>query len=76
MKLTVHYDPSGKVHSFITVGGTDSNGMMLVPKRGFLVGEVQDVTVESGVAGLKKLRELAKNYIVDEPAPRRKLRKK
>jgi hypothetical protein len=76
MKLSVHYDPSGKVHSFVAVGGTDSNGMMLVPRPGALVAEIEGVTVESGVAGLKKLRELAKHYIVEEPANRQRLRKK
>jgi hypothetical protein len=76
MKLAVHYDPSGKVRSFVAVGGTDSNGMMLMPTPGALVAEVEDVTLESGVAGLRKLREIAKNYIVEPPTSLRKLRKK
>lgn len=76
MKLAVHYDPSGRVRSFVAVGGTDSNGMMLVPTPGALVAEVEDVTLESGVAGLRKLREIAKNYIVEKPTSPRKLRKK
>jgi hypothetical protein len=75
MKLAVHYEPSGKVRSFVAVGGTDSNGMMLVPTPGALVDEVEDVSLESGVAGLRKLREIAKNYIVEEPTDPRKLRK-
>jgi len=49
--------------------------MMLVPKPGALVAEVEEVTLESGVAGLKKLREIAKNYIVKEPADKRTLTK-
>ena len=76
MKLSVHYDPSGKVRSFVAVGGTDSNGMMLVPRVGALVAEVEDVSLESGVAGLRKLREIAKNYIVENPVSPRKLTKK
>jgi len=76
MKLSVHYDPSGKVRSFVAVGGTHDNGMMLVPKPGALVADVEDVSLESGVAGLKKLREIAKNFIVEEPAGRRKLNKR
>ena len=76
MKLAVHYDPSGKVRSFVAVGGTDSNGMMLMPTPGALVAEVEDVTLESGVVGLRKLREIAKNYIVEPPTSLRKLRKK
>jgi hypothetical protein len=76
MKLSVHYDPSGKVRSFVAVGGTSDNGMMLVPKPGALVADVEDVSLESGVAGLKKLREIAKNYIVEEAASPRKLARK
>ena len=76
MKLSVHYDPSGKVRSFVAVGGTDSNGMMLLPRSGALVAEVEDVSLESGVAGLRKLREIAKNYIVENPVSPRKLTKK
>jgi hypothetical protein len=76
MKLSVHYDPSGKVRSFVAVGGTNDNGMMLVPKSGTLVADVEDVSLESGVAGLKKLREIAKNYIVEEPVRPRKLARK
>jgi hypothetical protein len=67
MKLVVHYQPSGKVRSFVAVGGTNSDGIVLVPKPGVLVAEVEDVTLESGVAGLRKLREIAKNYIVEAP---------
>jgi hypothetical protein len=76
MKLSFHYDPSGKVRSFVAVGGTDDNGMMLVSKPGALVAEVEEVSLESGVAGLKKLREIAKNYIVEEPTSGRKLTKR
>ena len=75
MKLSVHYDPSGKVRSFVAVGGTSDNGMMLVPRTGALVADVEDVTLESGVAGLRKLRELAKNYIVEGPTDPRKLKR-
>lgn len=74
MKLAVHYEPSGKVRSFVAVGGADSNGMMLVPTPGALVAEVEDVSLESGVAGLRRLREIAKNYIVEEPTDPQKLR--
>jgi hypothetical protein len=63
MKLSVHYDPSGKVRSFVAVGGTHDNGMMLVPKPGALVAEVEGVSLEAGVAGLKKLREIAKSCV-------------
>ena len=76
MKLAVHYEPSSKVRSFVAVGGTDSNGMMLVPTLGALVAEVEDVSLESGVAGLRRLREIAKNYIVEPSRSPRKLTKK
>jgi hypothetical protein len=76
MKLSVHYDPSGKVRSFVAVGGTNDNGMMLLPKPAALVAEVEEVSLISGVAGLKKLREIAKNYIVEKPAITRKLAKR
>jgi hypothetical protein len=76
MKLAVHYEPSGKVRSFVAVGGTDSNGMMLVPTPGALVADVEDVSLESGVAGLRRLREIAKNYIVEPSTSPRNLIKK
>ena len=74
MKLSVHYDPSGRVRSFVAVGGTNNKGMMLVPRAGALVAEVEHVTLESGVAGLRKLRQLAKNYLVEGPADPPKLK--
>src|SRR5256885_16370372 len=64
MKLAVHYEPSGKVRSFVAVGGTDSNGMMLVPTLGALVAEVEDVSLESGVAGGGEVRGVSQKYIV------------
>ena len=76
MRLSVHYDPSGKIRSFVAVDGPKESGMMLVSKAGALVAEVEGVTLESGVEGLKKLRDLAKNYLVDEPAVSRKLAKR
>ena len=76
MKLSVHYDPSGKIRSFVAVEGLKDHGMMLVSKAGTLVAEVEGVTLDSGVEGLKKLRELAKNYLVEEPAMSRKLVKR
>ncbi len=76
MKLSVHYDPSGKIRSFVAVEGLKDHGMMLVSKAGTLVAEVEGVTLDSGVEGLKKLRDLAKNYLVEEPAASRKLVKR
>lgn len=76
MKLAVHYDPSGKIRSFVAVDGPKNNGMMLVPKAGALVAEVEGVTLEAGADSLKKLRELAKNYLVEQPMATRKLVKR
>jgi hypothetical protein len=76
MRLSVHYDPSGKIRSFVAVDGSKDNGMMLVSKAGALVAEVEGVTLESGVDGLKKLRDLAKNYLVEKPAVSRRLAKR
>jgi hypothetical protein len=46
MKLFVHHDVSGKIHSVVAVDAPDGVSMMLVPRRGRLVAEVEGHAVK------------------------------
>jgi cobalamin biosynthesis protein CbiD len=76
MGLYVHYDLTGKIHSFTIVNGPKGTGAMLAGKAGVLVAEAEGVQPQSGEAAIKELREIAKSHLVENPSPRCKLRKK
>ena len=75
MSVFVHYDRGGTIHSFVTVNAPEG-GMMLTPRPGMLVAEVEGVQLQPGPAGHAALREIAKSHVVQAPQQRVALVKK
>lgn len=76
MSLYVHYDLVGTIRSFVSVNPPKGGGMMLTPKAGVLVAEVEGFEPKPGAAGLAALREVAKSHVVEKPQARCTLAKK
>jgi hypothetical protein len=76
MKLFAHYDPSGKICSVTWHNAPEGVSLMLAPRPGELVTEIQDHNFTGGTPDEKALRDLAKNNAIAEPVIRSKLKKK
>ena len=75
MKLVAHYDVSGKIHSVTWVNAPQGVSLMLTPRPGELIAEVEDHNL-TGSPNEKALRDIAANHTIAEPITRRKLAKK
>ena len=75
MKVFVHHDATGTIRSIITVDAPSQFNLMLTPKPGLLVSEVEGVKVKSGATDVKALRKIAETHTV-ATTERRKLAKK
>jgi len=69
MKLFVHYDASGRIRSATWFDAPPNAGMMLVPRAGHLVAEVEDEKLVRDARSEKVLRALMKKQRVQTPAP-------
>lgn len=74
MKVFAHHDLDGAIHSFVSVDAPEGAGMMLVPKPGLLVTEIEGLSLKAGGTNQEELRALARNHIV--AVSRSKLTKK
>jgi hypothetical protein len=77
MKVYVHYDYSGAIQELITVDAPDDRILMLAPKPGHFVaeveGEIHGLKPELDESDLKALRETLQTLRVATPIPRCKL---
>jgi hypothetical protein len=77
MKVYVHYDYSGAVHSLIAVNAPADRTPMLAPKPGLFVaeveGEVPGLKPDPDEADLEALRKIAQTLRVATPTPHCKL---
>jgi hypothetical protein len=76
MRVYVHYDLEGTIHSFVTANASEGSGMMLVPRPGILVAEVEGLQPQPTRDGHVELRETAKSHVVGNPQGRITLVKK
>jgi hypothetical protein len=76
MKIYAHYDATGAIRSFVAFDAPKGAGLMLAPKPGHLVAEVEGVKLKAGALDPEALRELATTHKVAEPAARCTLTKK
>jgi hypothetical protein len=67
MKLFVHYDATGAIHSMVTVNAPEQFRVMLTPRAGLQVAEVEGTEIQSDAMGVKELRELAQAHKVATP---------
>ena len=77
MKVYVHYDHSGAIHSLISVNAPADRIQTLAPEPGFFVaeveGEIPGLKPEPGESDLEALRKIAQTLRVATPSPRCKL---
>jgi hypothetical protein len=75
MRVYAHYDINGKIRALITTNGPEGKSVMLAPRAGEAVSQVDDVKPESlklypTAADVKSLREILTSHKV-ELQPRR-----
>ena len=77
MKVYVHYDGSGAIHSLISVNAPADHFPMLAPEPGLFVAEVEGESLglkpESGESHMEALRKVAQTLRVATPGPHCKL---
>jgi hypothetical protein len=67
MKVFVHHDTSGVIRSMITVNAPEQFHLMLTPKAGLLVAEVEGIKIKAGAEGVEELRKVAQAHKVVTP---------
>ena len=74
MKLIANYDASGKIHSLTSFNAPSGVSLMLMPRPGHLVAEVEGHGL-TGSPGEKELRNLAGTHTIASPVAQVKLAK-
>jgi hypothetical protein len=74
MKVYVHYDSSGAVHSLVAVNTPEGSSAMLTPRPGLFVaeldGEVEGLKLKPDARELEALRDMVKELRVPTSPPR------
>lgn len=81
MKIFAHYDSTGTIRSLITVNAPEGAIVMLTPKPGQFLTQLEGLNLEglnlgSDAPDLKALREITKNHKIATPIPHCSLVKK
>jgi hypothetical protein len=78
MAIYAHYDHTGAIRSLIVtkVPKDRSAGMMMTPKRGHFVAEVEGVKLKSDLPTPEELRAVAASHRIASPLPRATLVRK
>lgn len=76
MKIFAHHDHKGSIKGLITVDGPKEAGLMLSPKPGINVTEIQGAKFKSKVPTFEELQQIAKTFIVSELITKSSLKKK
>lgn len=76
MRLFAHYDLSGKIHSVTWFNAPQGVSLMLTPRPGELVAEVEGHNLTGSVPSEKTLRDIAKGHTIATPITRATLSKK
>ena len=62
MKVFVHHDAAGAIHSMVTVNAPEQFHLMLTPKA-----EVEGIKIKAGAEGVEELRKVAQAHGVVTP---------
>lgn len=76
MRLLAHYDVSGRIHSVTWFNAPHGVSLMLTPRSGELVAEVEGHNLTGGAPSEKTLRDIVKGHTIAAPLPRCKLARK
>ena len=72
MKVFVHHDEKGNLRGVVAFDAPQNGGMMLTPRPGHFVTEVEGVTLKSPIDP-EELRALATSHSLETKIPRGKL---
>jgi len=76
MRLFAHYDASGKIHSLTWFNAPQGVSLMLTPRPGELVAEVEGHNLADSMPNEKTLRDIANSHVIAAPLSRCTLAKK
>jgi hypothetical protein len=76
MVVYAYYDRQGNIQSLLTVNAPEGAGVMLAPKSGQFVVEVEGLELTPDKLNFDTLREIAASHGIKTPVPRCKLVKK
>jgi hypothetical protein len=69
VKTLAHYDANGNITALITGNGPDSLHVMVTPKPGQFVAQVEGIAHQPGMQDVAALREAAKKLHVTAELP-------
>jgi len=73
MAIFAHHDASGKILSLVSVKAPPGAGVMLAPRSGSVVTEIEGLAIEPNPRDFEGLRTLAATHKVASPLQRSKL---
>ena len=76
MRLFAHYELSGKIHSVTWFNAPQGVSLMLTPRPGELVAEVEGHNLRGSMPNEKTLRDIASSHVIAAPVTRCTLAKK
>ena len=76
MKTYAHHDSDGNIKSLINVNAPGNAGLMLTPKAGLFVSELEDIKFKTKTPETEELHEIARSYKVVTPHLKSKIQKK
>jgi hypothetical protein len=76
MRLFAHFDVSGRIHSVTWLNAPQGVSLMLTPRPGELVAEVEGHNLAGSMPSEKTLRDIAKSHTIAAPLTRCTLAKK
>jgi hypothetical protein len=64
MRIFAHHDSEGNIGSLVSVDGPKEAGLMMAPRAGQLVSEVEGVSIKPGEKGLAELQQIAQTHAI------------
>jgi hypothetical protein len=76
MKIYIHHDNEGRIKGLITIDAPDQIGMMLTPKTGVFVSELEDIKFKSKSPTQQELKDLVKSHNISDAGVKKTLKRK
>ena len=76
VRISVHYDMTGTIRSVTAINGPEGAGLLLVPKPGIAVADVERDELDSDPPSLEDLRKFAESHEAPTGLPRCTVAKK
>ena len=76
MRVFANHEADGNIRSLTWFDAPEGISIMLMPRPGEFVSEIEGHKLTGSAPSEKALRDIARNYKIAEPLPRRTLTKK